>query len=185
MDLQKETEGIDYFDPYAPMSPISTIRLLIALALIYNMIIRQMDVKKTFLNGELDEKVYMNQPQGFIMPKNENKYSKVIGCLMYAMTCIKLDIAFVVGKLSRYTSNPVVLLGGGAISWASKKQTCITSSTMEYEFIALTTAGKEAEWLRNPILKILLWSKPIAPISISCDSVATLARSYSQTYRRF
>ncbi|GKC39143.1 zinc finger, CCHC-type containing protein, partial [Tanacetum coccineum] len=51
----------------------STIRLLIALALIHNMIIHQMDVKTSFLNGELDEEVYMNQPQGFIMPGNESK----------------------------------------------------------------------------------------------------------------
>ena len=34
------------------------------------------------------------------------EYSKVIGCLMYAMTCTRPDIAFAVGKLSRYTSNP-------------------------------------------------------------------------------
>ncbi|GJS85046.1 zinc finger, CCHC-type containing protein [Tanacetum coccineum] len=48
----------------------------------------------------------------------------------------------------------VFLLGGGAISWASKKQTCITGSTMESEFVALAAAGKEAEWLRNLIHKI-------------------------------
>ncbi|XP_050908069.1 uncharacterized protein LOC127121657 [Lathyrus oleraceus] len=50
---------------------------------------------------------------------------------------------------SSSTSGWVFLLGGGAISWASKKQTCITGSTMEYEFVALAAAGKEAEWLRN------------------------------------
>ena len=41
------------------------------------------------------------------------------------------------------TTRWVFLLGGGAISWASKKQTCITTSTMESEFIALAAAGKE------------------------------------------
>ncbi|GKA82497.1 zinc finger, CCHC-type containing protein [Tanacetum coccineum] len=40
-----------------------------------------MDVKTTFLNGELDEEVYMNQPQGFIMPGNENKVCKLIKSL--------------------------------------------------------------------------------------------------------
>ncbi|GJU16549.1 putative reverse transcriptase domain-containing protein [Tanacetum coccineum] len=48
------------------------------------------------------------------------------------------------------------LLGGCAISWASKKQTCITSSTTESKFVALAAAGKEVEWLRNLILKIPL-----------------------------
>nr|GFD33184.1 zinc finger, CCHC-type [Tanacetum cinerariifolium] len=57
-------------------------------------------------------------------------------------------------------------LGGGFISWASKKQTCITGSTMESEFVVLAAAGKEAEWLRNFIREIPIWPKPIAPISI-------------------
>ncbi|GJZ62910.1 zinc finger, CCHC-type containing protein [Tanacetum coccineum] len=62
---------------------------------------------------------------------------------------------------STFTSGWV--LGGGAISWASKKQTCITGSTMESEFlIALATTGKEAEWLRNLIHEISIWPKPIA-----------------------
>ncbi|GJX33738.1 zinc finger, CCHC-type containing protein [Tanacetum coccineum] len=40
-----------------------------------------MDVKTAFLNGDLDEEVYMNQPQGFIMPGNENKVCKLIKSL--------------------------------------------------------------------------------------------------------
>ncbi|GJW19500.1 zinc finger, CCHC-type containing protein [Tanacetum coccineum] len=83
------------------------------------------------------------------------------------------------------TSGWVFLLGGGAISWASKKQTCITGSTMESEFVALAAAGKEAEWLKNLLLEIPLWSKPIAPISIRCDSVATLAKAYSRGVQRY
>ncbi|GJV25707.1 zinc finger, CCHC-type containing protein [Tanacetum coccineum] len=46
-----------------------------------NLIIHQMDVKTTFLNDELDEEVYMNQPQGFIMLGNENKVCKLIKSL--------------------------------------------------------------------------------------------------------
>ena len=45
---------------------------------------------------------------------------------------------------------------GGAVSWASKKQICITHSTMESEFIALASTGKEAEWLRNLLFDIML-----------------------------
>ncbi|GKC55750.1 zinc finger, CCHC-type containing protein [Tanacetum coccineum] len=69
----KQKSGIDYFDTYALVARISTIRLLIAMTLIHNLFIHKIDVKTAFLNGELDEDVYMNQPQGFIMSGNENK----------------------------------------------------------------------------------------------------------------
>ncbi|GJW15969.1 zinc finger, CCHC-type containing protein [Tanacetum coccineum] len=332
----RQKEGFDYFDTYAPVSHITTIRLLLALAAIHNLVIHQMDVKTAFLNGDLDEEVYMKQPEGFVMPGNEHKvcklvkslyglkqapkqwhqkfdevllssgfllnqsdecvyskfhssgkgviiclyvddmlifgtdqnqvdktkkflsskysmkdmgeadvildikikrenkgivitqshyiekilkkfnredcspvstpmdpveklkpntgkpvdqleYSRAIRCLMYAMTSTRPDIAYAVGRLSRFTSNPkgysdaswinhvedssstcgwVFLLGGGAISWASKKQTCINGSTMKSEFVALAAAGKEAEWLRKLIHEIPIWPKPIAPIYI-------------------
>ncbi|GJU31911.1 hypothetical protein Tco_1175500 [Tanacetum coccineum] len=72
--------------------------------------------------------------------------------------------------------------GALKLGTASKKQTCITGSTMESEFVALAAASKEAEWLRNLIHEIQIWPKPIAPISIRCDSAATLAKAYSQIY---
>ena len=74
------------------------------------------------------------------------------------------------------------MLGGGAVSWASKKQTCITHSTMEAEFLALAAAGKEAEWLRNMLLDIKLWPQQMSAISLNCDSEATLSRAYNKIY---
>ncbi|GJX99787.1 zinc finger, CCHC-type containing protein [Tanacetum coccineum] len=53
----------------------------IALASIHNLNIYQMDVKTTFLNGELDEEVYMNQPWGFTIFGNENKVFKLVKSL--------------------------------------------------------------------------------------------------------
>ncbi|GKC02274.1 zinc finger, CCHC-type containing protein [Tanacetum coccineum] len=165
----KQKEGIGYFDTYAPVARITTIRLLLALAAIHNLVIHQLDVKTTFLNGDLDEKVYMKQPERFVMPGNEHKfsmkdmgeadvilcikikcenkgtvitqshyiekilkkfnredcspvsipmdsveklkpntgkpvdqleYSRAIGCLMYAMTSTRPDIAYAVGRLA-------------------------------------------------------------------------------------
>ncbi|GKF49119.1 zinc finger, CCHC-type containing protein, partial [Tanacetum coccineum] len=90
-------------------------------------------------------------------PVDELEYSRAISCLMHAMTSTKPDIAYAVGRLtysdaswinhvenSSSTSGWVFLLGGGAILWAFKKQTCITGSTIESEFIALAAASKEA-----------------------------------------
>ncbi|GJX99928.1 zinc finger, CCHC-type containing protein [Tanacetum coccineum] len=94
-------------------------------------------------------------------PVDHLEYSRAIGCLMYAMTSTRPYIAYAVGRLnSSSTSGWVFLLGGGAISWASKKQTCITGSTMESEFVALAAAGKEAECLRNFIHEIPILSHP-------------------------
>ena len=64
----RQKEGIDFFDTYAPVARISTIRLLLALAAIHNLVIHQMDVKTAFLNGELDEEIYMKQPEVFVFP---------------------------------------------------------------------------------------------------------------------
>ena len=54
-----QRKGIDFFDTYSPVTKISTVHALIALAIIHNLIIHQMDVKIAFLNGELNEEMYM------------------------------------------------------------------------------------------------------------------------------
>ncbi|GKB19283.1 zinc finger, CCHC-type containing protein [Tanacetum coccineum] len=119
------------------------------------------------------------------------EYFRAIGCLMYAMTSTRPDIAYVVGysdaswinhvEDSSSTSGWVFLLGGGAILWASKKQTCITGSTIESEFIALAAAGKEAEWLRKLIHEIPIWPKPIA-LFLYIVIVLPRARTKRTTY---
>ena len=64
------------------------------------------------------------------------------------------------------TSGWIFTLGGGAVSWGSKKQTCITDSTISAEFVALASACKEVEWLRNLLYGIPLWPKPMSPLSL-------------------
>ena len=83
---------------------------------------------------------------------------------------------------NKSTSGWIFTIAGGAVSWASKKQTFITHSTMESEFIALAAAGKEAEWLRNLLFDIMLWPQPMPSISLYCDSEATLSRAYNKMY---
>nr|GEU74270.1 hypothetical protein [Tanacetum cinerariifolium] len=80
-DCFRQKERINYFDNYAPVARITTIRLLLALVAIYNLVIYQMIVKTTFLNGDLDEEVYMKQPEGFVMPANEHKVCKLVKLL--------------------------------------------------------------------------------------------------------
>ncbi|GJV59324.1 zinc finger, CCHC-type containing protein [Tanacetum coccineum] len=55
--------------------------IVLALAAIHNLVIHQMDVKIAFLNDNLEEEVYMKQPEGFIMPDNEHKVCKLVKSL--------------------------------------------------------------------------------------------------------
>ncbi|KAL6315951.1 hypothetical protein AAG906_013785 [Vitis piasezkii] len=214
----KQREGIDYFDTYAPVARTTSIRILFALASIHNLFVHQMDVKTAFLNGDLNEEVYMEQPEGFVLLGNENKVCKLVKSLyglkqapkqwhekfdhailsdgfrhnnvdkcLYSKTCddymiivcLYVDDMLILSddmrgiiETKRFLSSTfkmkdlgevdtildnlsttgwVFTLGGGAVSWGSKKQTCISHSTME-------------------------------AMSIHCDSQATLARAYSGVY---
>ena len=163
------------------------------------------------------------------------EYARVIGSLMYLMSCTRPDISFTVSSLSRFTSNPsenhwkaivrvlrylrhtcenglyygrdpailegysdsswisdiqdtkgtsgyVFTLGGGAVSWKSSRQTVITRSTMEYEFVVLDKVGEEAEWLRNFLEDIPEWPRLVPTICIHCDNQATIGRAQSVLY---
>jgi len=55
----RQYKGINYFETYALVTCITSIRIILALSSIYNLYVHQMDIKITFLNGELDEEVYM------------------------------------------------------------------------------------------------------------------------------
>ncbi|KAL0549588.1 hypothetical protein IC582_014074 [Cucumis melo] len=77
----KQQERLDYFDTYSPVTRITSIRMLIAISALHGFEIHQMDVKTTFLNGELDEEIYMQQLEGFVSPSQEKKVCKLIRSL--------------------------------------------------------------------------------------------------------
>ena len=77
----RQREGISYFDTYAPIARITSICVLIALASIYKLVVHQMDVKTTILNGNLDKEVYIDQPKGFVLLGNERKVCKLVKSL--------------------------------------------------------------------------------------------------------
>ena len=77
----RQREGLDYFDTYSPVTRINFIQMIIAVAALCNLEIHQMDVKTAFLNGDLDEEIYMEQPEGFIAPGQEKKVCKLVKSL--------------------------------------------------------------------------------------------------------
>jgi len=72
-----QEEGIDYGEPYALVARLEGVRLLLAYTSMNRFKLHQMDVKSAFLNGYIDEEVYVSQPQGFEDHKYPNHVFKL------------------------------------------------------------------------------------------------------------
>ena len=68
-----QVEGIDFDETFAPVARLEAIRILLAYANHHDITLYQMDVKSAFLNGKLEEEVYVAQPPGFEDPKHPDK----------------------------------------------------------------------------------------------------------------
>nr|GEZ77211.1 putative retrotransposon Ty1-copia subclass protein [Tanacetum cinerariifolium] len=72
-----QTYDVDYEETFSHVADIRAIRILIAISTYYDYKIWQMDVKTAFLNGFLEEEIYMEQPEGFIDPNHPRKVCKL------------------------------------------------------------------------------------------------------------
>ena len=66
-----QREVINYNETFSPVSCKDSFRIIMALVAHYDLELHQMDVKTTFLNGDLEENVYMAQSKGFVMEGKE------------------------------------------------------------------------------------------------------------------
>jgi hypothetical protein len=75
-----QVEGVDYFDTYAPVAKLASIRTILALAAELDLELHQVDIKGAYLNGELtkDEVIYMRQPPGFPLPNSSGKVLRLV-----------------------------------------------------------------------------------------------------------
>ena len=76
-----QVEGIDFEETYAHVAQLEAIRIFLSLSCHKNFKVYQMDVKSTFLNGKLDEEVYIEQPEGFLLSENKGYVCKLKNAL--------------------------------------------------------------------------------------------------------
>jgi hypothetical protein len=72
-----QKEGIDYDEIFAPVARYSSIKIIISLAAVFGWKLHQMDVKTAFLNGEVEQEVYIEQPEGFIIHDKRSHVCKL------------------------------------------------------------------------------------------------------------
>jgi hypothetical protein len=72
-----QKEGIDYEETFAPVARLEEIRILLAFSVAKGFKLHQMDVKSAFLNGVLEEEVYVRKPPGFESEKHPNRVYKL------------------------------------------------------------------------------------------------------------
>src|SRR3954453_17841975 len=73
----RQVQGVDYDENFLPVAMLKSIWIILAIAAHFDYEIWQMDVKTAFLNGNIEEKLYMVQPEGFTDPTDAGKVCKL------------------------------------------------------------------------------------------------------------
>ncbi|KAL6321459.1 hypothetical protein AAG906_016558 [Vitis piasezkii] len=198
-----QNECIDYKETFSPVSSKDSFRIIMTLMAHYDLELHQMSVKTAFLNAYLYKRDLKSDSKGVSWDGGNELYGRwwswpdkadiatgLVGSLMYAQVCTHSDIAYIVGMLGRYLSNPgmdhwkkakrvmcrrstsgyIFMLAGKAVSWKSVKQTLIDSFTMEVEFIAYYEASNHGIWLWNFITELHIVDGIEKPLRINYDN---------------
>ncbi|GJY87000.1 retrotransposon protein, putative, ty1-copia subclass [Tanacetum coccineum] len=161
-----QTYGVDYEETFSSVADIKAIRILIAIAAFYDYDIWQMDVKTTFLNGRLNEDVYMmDASKHGSLPMQPNVY--------LSMT----QGPFTPAKVKRMNGVPcalavgyVFMMNGGAIDWKSSKKSTTVMSSTKAEYIDASEAVMEAIRIHKFIYGLGVVLSNDQPMDMYCDN---------------
>ena len=72
-----QTKGIDYEETFTPVARLDSLHLLLAIAALLDLDVHHIDIKSAYLNGDLNEEIYMEQPKGFKVAGKENQVCRL------------------------------------------------------------------------------------------------------------
>ena len=73
-----QTASLDYEETFAPVARLDSLRLLLAIAAVFDWEVHHVDIKTAYLNGHLNEEIYMDQPRGFEIQWEEKKACQLL-----------------------------------------------------------------------------------------------------------
>nr|GEW69529.1 copia protein [Tanacetum cinerariifolium] len=157
-----QQEGIDYDETYAPVARLESIRILLAYACALDFKLFQMDVKSTFLKGFINEEVYVAKPPGFIDFENPDHVYKLMKALYGLKQAPKAwpDIMFSVCFCAHFQEAPKT-------SHLEEKQTALTISTTEAEYVSVRKACEQALWMKQILID---YGILLEDVSMMCDN---------------
>lgn len=123
-----QIQGIDYMETFSHVVKTNSIKVLLALATQYDLEIHQLDVKTAFLNGYIEEDIYMTIPEGFSLPSNSDLVCKLCKSLygLKQSSCAwyqRLDQYLTSNKFNRLESDASIL---------SKEKLTILFSSLQF-----------------------------------------------------
>ncbi|GJY44137.1 retrovirus-related pol polyprotein from transposon TNT 1-94, partial [Tanacetum coccineum] len=199
----QSAEGIDYDETFAPVARLEAIKIFLDFATYMNFIVYQMDVKSAFLNGKLQEEVYVKQPLGFEnneFPNHVCKLDKAFYRLEQAprawhetLSTFLIKHKFVRGpdlsgkavNETQYRANPkeshliavkriFMYLKGKLLCWSAKKQQSVAMSSTEAEYVAAAGCCPNILWMKSQLTDYdIIYEK----VPIFCDNISAIAIS--------
>ena len=144
--------GVDFHETFAPVAHLDTIRTIIAVAAQKGWLLYQLDIKSAFLNGKLEEEIYVEQPQGFVVDGEENKVYKLKKALYGLKQAprawyTQIDSYFIENGFIRSKSEPTLYV-------KSKDNSQILIVALYVDDLIFTGNGeKMVEKFRNEMMK--------------------------------
>ncbi|GJT04285.1 retrovirus-related pol polyprotein from transposon TNT 1-94 [Tanacetum coccineum] len=154
-----QQKGIDYDETYAPVTRLESIRILLEYACALDFKLFQMDVKSEFLNGFINEEVYVAQPSGFIDFAKPNHVYR----LKKALYGLKQALKAWYDRLKAFLIKHNYTMG--------MKQTALAISTTEAEYISVGKACQQALWMKQALVD---YGTRLDDIPITCDNKGSI-----------
>ncbi|GJW00475.1 retrovirus-related pol polyprotein from transposon TNT 1-94 [Tanacetum coccineum] len=180
----RQEEGINFEESFSPVARIEAIRIFVANADNKTMAIFQMDVKMTFLIGELKEEVYVSQLEGFVDQDNPSHVDSVDTPIVEKNKLDEdLQGTLVDATLYRGMTGSLMYLTSSdkLVSWSFKKKKSIVISSTKAEYIALSGCCAQILLMRSQLTdygltfnKIPLYCNIKSMIALCCNKVQHL-----------